>query len=145
MQFKIEILINRPRVAVWAFFTDPEKTKLWQPTLISIEPVHGIRGQLDAEAKWMYKENEREFSLTEKVLLCEEPSRFESQFENEFAKNVVKHVFIEQSKDQTLWVAETTYMFKTLLMKILGPIAKKNYAARSQQEMERFKERIENE
>jgi uncharacterized protein YndB with AHSA1/START domain len=143
VKFKIELLIGKPRQAVWEFFTDPEKTKLWQPTLIKIDPIYGIMGQPDSESKWTYQENRREFSLTEKVLSCEEPSHFESQFENEFAKNVVRNLFIEQSKDQTLWVAETTYMFKTLLMKILGPILRKNYMARSQKEMERFKETIE--
>jgi hypothetical protein len=35
---------------------------------------------------------------------------------------------------------ETEYAFKTLLMKIVGPLMKKNFVARTQRDMERFKE-----
>ncbi len=53
-------------------------------------------------------------------------------------------MFIEKSKDQTLWVVETEYQFKTRVMRILGPVMKKNYIARTQKDMERFKEMVEN-
>jgi hypothetical protein len=42
-------------------------------------------------------------------------------------------------------VVETKYKFKTLLMKVVGPLLKKNYVARSQRDMERFKEMVERE
>lgn len=143
MKYKLELLINRPRTDVWKFFTDPEKTKLWQPSLQSIETSSGTAGQLGALSTWAYEENGRNFSLTEKVLHSQAPERFESLFENEFANNIVNNMFTAQSENETLWTLETTYAFKTLLMKVLGPFLKKNYIARSQKEMERFKEIIE--
>lgn len=143
VNFKIELLIHKPRAEVWKFFRDREKLRIWQPTLMQVEPIHGVSGQPGAVSKWTYKENEREFSLTEKVLRREDPGRFESLFENQFASNTENNLFIEQSKGETLWTVEITYQFKTLLMKILGPLLKKNYVARSQKEMERFKETIE--
>lgn len=145
MKFKTELLINKPRLEVWKFFSNRENIKLWQPTLTRIEPIGGIQGQPGAESNWIYEENGREFSLTEKVLHCEEPSRYESLFENAFASNTVNHLFVEQSSNGTLWITETEYGFKTVLMKLLGPFFKKNYAIRSQREMERFKEVIEGE
>jgi uncharacterized protein YndB with AHSA1/START domain len=144
VKFKIEILINKPPSEVWNFFVDPEKARIWQPSLIGVEPVGASRGKPGAVSKWTYKENEREFSLVEEVLHIAEPSRFESRFENKFASNTVNNIFVPQSESGTQWIAETTYNFKTILMKILGPILKRNYVARSQQEMERFKETIEN-
>ena len=83
-------------------------------------------------SKWTYKANEREYSLTEKVLSYEEPDRFESVFENEFAENTVSNRFTERGRDQTLWVAETKYKFKTLLMIMLGRL-RKRYVARSRE------------
>lgn len=145
MKFKTELLINKPRLEVWKFFSNRENIKLWQPTLTRIEPIGGIQGQPGAESNWIYEENGREFSLTEKVLHCEEPSRYESLFENAFASNTVNHLFVEQSSNGTLWITETEYGFKTVLMKLLGPFFKKNYAIRSQREMKRFKEVIEGE
>src|SRR5689334_9319921 len=145
MKFKTELLINKPRLEVWKFFTNRENAKLWQPTLTKIESIRGVEGQPGAESKWTYEENGREFSLTEKVVYCEEPRRYESLYDNAFALNTVDHVFAEQSTGDTLWTVETEYQFKTLLMKALGPLFKKNYVTRSQREMERFKEIVEKE
>ncbi len=143
MRFKTELLINKPRLEVWKFFSNRENIKLWQPTLTKIEPISSIQSQPGAESKWTYEEKGREFSLTEKVLYCEEPSRYESLFENAFASNTVNQLFMEQGNGETVWTAETEYQFKTFLMKIIGPFFKKNYVLRSQKEMERFKEMLE--
>jgi hypothetical protein len=145
VRFNIELLINKPRAAVWKAFDNPETMKKWQKTLISFEPVSGIPGQPGTVSKLTYKEDEREFALTETVTHREELNRFESIFENNFASNTVNNVFVEQGTDQTLWKVETKYKFKTLIMKILGPLLKKNYVARSQRDMERFKEMVESE
>lgn len=143
MRYKLEVLIEKPRAEVWKLFCDQEKINLWQPSIIKIEPISGRTGQPGAVSKWIYKSNEREYSLTEKILSREEPNRFESIFENEFAENTVNNRFIEQGEDRTLWVAETKYNFKTTIMKILGPFVKKRYVTRSMRDMERFKEMLE--
>lgn len=145
MKFKTELLINKPRSEVWKFFRNHENIKLWQPTLTKIESIGGAQGQPGAESEWIYEENGREFSLMEKLLRCEEPVCYESLFDNAFASNTVNHVFAEQGNGNTLWTAETEYLFKTVLMKILGPLFRKNYVLRSQREMERFKEIVEKE
>jgi hypothetical protein len=64
-------------------------------------------------------------------------------YENNFADNIVRNTFIEEGQDQTLWVVDTEFKFKTLMMRILGPIMKKNFVARTQKDMERFKEMVE--
>ena len=145
MKFKTELLINKPRAEVWKFFCNREKTNIWQPSLTRIELLSGTAGQPGAESKWIYEERGREFFLTEKVLHSDEPVLFESIFENKFASNTVKNNFIEQGRDGTFWVAETEYNFKTPLMKILGPLFRKNYSHRSQRAMERLKEVVEKE
>jgi hypothetical protein len=38
---------------------------------------------------------------------------------------------------------ETEFKFKTLLMKIMGPLMKKSFVTRTQKDMERFKEMAE--
>ena len=64
-------------------------------------------------------------------------------YENDFADNIVRNTFMEQGNDQTLWQVETEYKFKTLIMRILGPLLKKNFVARTRRDMERFKEMLE--
>ncbi len=143
MKYRLEILINRSHTEVWNLFCDYDKVHLWQPSIIKIEPVSGRTGQVGAVSKWIYKANDREYFLTETILSREEPNHFETVFRNEFAENSVTNVFTEQGSGQTLWVAETNYKFKTLLMSILGPFMKNRYIVRSKRDMERFKEMVE--
>jgi hypothetical protein len=140
MKFKLELLINQPLAEVWKAFDNVENMKRWQPSLISFEPISGTPGQPGAVSKLTYEENGREFSLIERITHREEPNRLDGVYENNFADNIVRNRFIEQGRVQTLWVLETEYAFKTLLMKIVGPLRKKNFVARTQRDMERFKE-----
>jgi hypothetical protein len=117
--------------------------KKWQPTLVSFEPVSGTPGQPGAVSKLTYSENEREFALIERITHRDELNVFDGVYENIFADHIVRNKFIEQGKDQTLWIMETEFAFKTLLMKIMGPIMKKSYLRRTQKDMERFKEMVE--
>ena len=143
MKFKLELPIHKPRVDVWKAFDNTENIKKWQPTLIKFEPVSGTPGQPGAISKLTYEEGGREFTLIEKITHCNEPSSFDGIYENNFTDNIVRNKFIERGQHQTLWVTETEFRFKTLIMKIMGPLMKKNFVARTQKDMERFKEMAE--
>ena len=143
MKFKLELPINKSRAEVWKAFDNVENMKKWQPTLVSFEPMSGTPGQPGAVSKLTYNEGGREFSLLEKITHRDEPNSFDGVYENNFADNIIRNKFIEQGKDQTLWVMETEFAFKTLLMKIMGPLMKKNFVTRTQRDMERFKELAE--
>jgi hypothetical protein len=143
MKYKLELTITKPRLEVWNAFIDPDKKKSWQPSLIRVEPVSGTDGQPETVKKLTFRENEREFSLLEKTIYREEPGSLHQLYENKFADNTIRNTFIEQGKDQTLWVQETEYKFKTLIMRVLGPVLKKNFIARTNQEMQRFKDMME--
>jgi len=143
MKFKLELPIHKPRADVWKAFDNTENIKKWQPTLIKFEPVSGTPGQPGAISKLTYEEGGREFTLVEKITHRDEPSSFDGIYENNFTDNIIKNTFVEQGKDQTLWVMETEFKFKTLLMKIMGPLMKKSFVTRTQKDMERFKEMAE--
>ena len=143
MKFKIELTINKHLEEVWKAFDSSESLKEWQPTLKSIELISGSPGKSGAESILTYEENEREFSLTERIILREEPDRFDGIYENEFSDSFIKNTFIEKGASETLWVSETKFKFKTLLMKIIGPLMKRNFVRRTYRDMERFKELAE--
>ena len=140
MKFKLELSINKPRAEVWNSFDNVENMKKWQPSLVSFEPISGTSGQPGAVSKLTYEEGGREFALIEKITHRDEPYRFDGVYENSFADNIIRNQFIEQGKDQTLWITETEFKFKTLLMKIVGPLVKKKFVARTQRDMQRFKD-----
>ncbi len=143
MKFTLELPIKSSRVEVWKLFDNPENISKWQPTLLSFDPVSGVPGQPGAIAKLTFEENGRQFVLIEKVTYRDEPKRLDVVYENNFADNTVKNTFLEQGSDKTLWVVETEFKFKTLIMRILGPWMKKNFVARTQRAMERFRELAE--
>lgn len=143
MKFKLETIINKPRADVWNAFDNIENMPKWQPSLISHEIMDGTPGQPGAISKLTYKEGEREFALIEKVTHRDELNELDSMYENDFADNIIKNKFIEQGKDQTLWIIETEFKFKTIVMKIMGNILKKNYVKRTERDMQRFKEMAE--
>jgi uncharacterized protein YndB with AHSA1/START domain len=143
MKYRLELPIQKSREEVWEAFDNPENMSKWQPSLVRFEPASGTRGRPGAVSKLTYSENNREFVLMEKVTAYDEPNELDGVYENEFADNSVKNTFIEQGKDQTLWVMETEFRFKTLLMRILGPVMKKNFVIRTRKDMERFKEMVE--
>ncbi len=143
MKFFLELPINKPRAEVWKIFDDPQNIVNWQPTLTQVENVSGTQGQTGAVSKLSYSENGREFSLTEKIIHRAEPDQLDSLYENNFADNTIKNTFIAVNENETLWKVEVTYAFKTILMKIMGPVMKKNLVARTQRDMDRFKEFVE--
>jgi uncharacterized protein YndB with AHSA1/START domain len=143
MKFKLETVINKPRADVWQAFDNIENLQKWQPTLIKQEFIEGIPGQVGAVSKLTFEESGREFSLTEKIAHRDAPNQLDSIYENNFADNTIKNKFIEQGTDQTSWVTETEFTFKTFLMKIMGNALKKNYIKRTQRDMQRFKEMVE--
>lgn len=144
MKFTLELLINKPRAEVWKAFDNPQNMNKWQRSLISFETIHGTQRQPGAVSRLTFEEHGRQFELMEKVTHREEPNRLDGVYENNFADNVVKNTFIEKGKEQTLWVVETEYRFKTFVMRSLGLLMKKNFVARTQKHMERFKEMVEN-
>jgi hypothetical protein len=143
MKFRLELPINKPRAEVWKAFDNPQNMKKWQRSLISFETIRGTQGQPGAVSKLTFEEHGRQFELVERVTDRDEPHSLDGVYENNFADNIVRNTFIEKGKDQTLWLVETEFKFKTLMMRILGPIMKKNFVARTQKDMQRFKEMVE--
>jgi hypothetical protein len=143
MKFALELSLQKSRDEVWKAFDNSENTKIWQPSLINFETTSGTQGQPGAVSKLTYKEGKREFSLIEKVIHRAEPVRFDVVYENEFADNTVKNTFAAVSDNETLWRMEVEFKFKTLVMKLIGPSMKTNYILRTERDMQRFKEFVE--
>lgn len=144
MKFSLELPIKKSRAEVWKAFDNPQNMSKWQPSLKKFENVSGTPGQPGAVSILTYEEGTREFTLTEKITFRAEPERFDGIYENDFANNSIKNTFLATGENETLWKMDVEFSFKTLLMKIVGPLMKKNFVARSDKDMQRFKEMVEN-
>jgi hypothetical protein len=135
MKFKLELILNKPRAEVWKAFTNPSNMSKWQSSLTKTELLSGMQGQPGAVSKLTFEENGREFSLIEKVTTRDEPNQYDVVYENEFTDNPMRHSFKEQGDNETLWIVEAEFKFKTFAMKLLGPLLKKNFVRRTQKDM----------
>jgi hypothetical protein len=140
MKYTLELTIQKSQTEVWKLFDNPANIKLWQPTLSGLEVLEGIQGKPGSISKLTYLEGTREFTLLEKVTHRDELKQFDTAYDNDFAHNTVKNSFIPIQANETRWKMEVEYKFKTFLMKLAGPIMKRNFVTRSKWEMERFKE-----
>ena len=143
MKFTIELPIHKSRAEVWKAFDSVENLKKWQPTLIKFENISGTPGQPGAVSKLTYSEGKREFALIEKITRRAEPDEFDGTYENDFADNTIRNLFIARGENETLWKMETEFKFNTLIMKIVGPLMKSNFIKRTEKDMQRFKELVE--
>jgi hypothetical protein len=145
MKFTLELPIKKSRADVWKAFDNVENMKKWQPTLIRFEAISGTPGQPGAVSKLTYAEgkNKREFFLIEKITQRDEPNRLDGVYENDFADNVIRNTFIATGGNETLWKLETEFKFKTLIMKVMGPLMKRNFVIRTERDMQRFKKLVE--
>jgi len=144
MKFKLDLTIKKSRSEVWQTYTSSENLSKWQPSLTKIELLSGIQGQPGAVSKLTFEEDGREFSLIEKVIIRDELNQYDVVYKNEFTDNPMRNTFKEQSGNETQWVVEAEFKFKTFVMKLLGPLLKKNLVRRTHKDMERFKELLEN-
>ncbi|MDX1377948.1 MAG: SRPBCC family protein [Anaerolineales bacterium] len=143
MKYILELTIEKSRIEVWQAFDSTENLSKWQPSLIKFEHISGTPGQPGAVSELTYNENDREFTLTEEISLRDEPNRFDGVYKNEFSDSFIRNTFIEKGENETLWVVETDFKFKTLPMKIMGPLMKRNFVRRTYRDMERFVEFVE--
>ncbi len=143
MKFSLELPIKRSRAEVWKVFDNTENMSKWQPSLKKFENLSGTPGQPGAVSQLTYSAGEHEFVLIEKITLRAEPERFDGFYENNFADSSIHNTFIASGENETLWKVEAEYTFKTLIMKFVGPLKKKNYVIRTQKDMQRFKELVE--
>lgn len=143
MKFALELTLQKSRDEVWRVFDNPENIKAWQPALVKFENISGAQGQPGAVSRLTYKEGKREFSLIEKVTHRAEPVQLDGVYENEFADNSIKNTFSIISDNETLWRVEVEFIFKTFMMKIMGPVMKTNFILRTEKDMQRFKEFVE--
>ena len=143
MKFQVEMTIEKTPREVWDTFDSTANTLKWQPGLKSFEHVSGERGQPGAVSKLTYEENGRKIVLMETITHRKEPEIFDGTFEGAGVVNHIKNKFIATEYGKTKWVMETEFLFKSLPMRLLGPLMKGSFVKRTEQDMKRFKELAE--
>jgi uncharacterized protein YndB with AHSA1/START domain len=139
-----ELIIARSRDAVWKAFDNPDNLSKWQPTLRSFEHQGGVKGQPGAVSVLTYEENGKPIVMTETVTVRHEPEEFAGTYDNAMALNTIRNTFSALDPDRTRWTMESEFVFKTFLYRVLAPLIRGLIDRRIKNDMERFKQQMEN-
>ena len=94
MNIRFDLIIDRPRQAVWRAFDNPENLSLWQPSLLSFKEIVRVAGRLGTRSKLIYEIDERIIEIIETITSRNEPELFSAQYENNLAISFLDNHFI---------------------------------------------------
>jgi len=142
MKLVFDLILERSLADVWKSFDNPENMKIWQPTLVSFEPVSGTPGQVGAVSRLTYEEGGRTIVLTETITVRRHPDLFAGTYESGMGTNLIENSFQEISPGRTRWMVSSEFRFKGLL-RVMAPFMKGMLSKRVKTDVERFKTKLE--
>jgi hypothetical protein len=142
MKISVELVLNRSREEVWKMFDNVENLYKWQPTLKEFKLLNGEKGLPGAKSKLVYMENNRKIEMIETIASRMEPEEFSGTYETKGVTNMIKNIFIKLDDSNTKWIMESEFKFSGIF-KIMSPFVKKSIIKRTETDMNRFKNLIE--
>ncbi|MEO1289115.1 MAG: SRPBCC family protein [Chloroflexota bacterium] len=144
MRYQIEVIIDLPRDRVIELFDNPDNMPKWQPTLTNFEHLEGEAGQAGAKSRLTYKLGNRNMEMIETIIERNLPEKFSGTYETDSALNINHNTFHVISDNQTKWVTDTEFEFRSLSMKLMGLVAPFLFKNQTRKFMNDFKTFAEN-
>lgn len=142
MKYNHSIVIDRSRGRVLELMMATEHMPKWQRGLTSVEPVEGEPFTHGAKTRLIFDTGKKTLEMTETLVDMRLPDAFTAVYETAELWNRVTNLFSEV-EGKTIWTTESEFVFSGL-MRYLGPLMKKSFVKRTEYEMARFKEFVEN-
>lgn len=143
MQFRIEIIVNKPIKEVWDYFDDEKNLSKWVQHLTKFEHVSGEKGQPGAVSHHHYEENGKSFMLVETISERVPYEKFEGTMSHKTMDSFLSNRFIDLRDNRTSITCDIDVKFNTIIFKIMGPFMKGMMMKRMKGDFDRFKECVE--
>ncbi|GAA4356032.1 SRPBCC family protein [Kangiella marina] len=140
MQYKLDIIINKPVGEVVTLFDNPDNLKEWQPELVSFQHLSGEEGQPGAKSSIVYLMGKRECEMVETIETRNLPEDFTATYETKGVINRMENRFKPVGSDQTHWTTINEFTFTSLTMKFMGFFMKKAFPKQTMSYMQQFKD-----
>ena len=142
MRYTLETTIVLPRDKVAELFDNPDNLYHWLESLVSLELLSGIQGQVGAKSKLIHKFQNRKVEMIETVESRNLPDEFICTYEAKNAWNRVVNRFIDINTNKTMWVRITEFRCTGFLkvMAFLIPSIFKKASLKDMKEFKRFAE-----
>ncbi|HCF62925.1 MAG TPA: SRPBCC family protein [Ferruginibacter sp.] len=142
MQYREQIVIEKPLQDVVRHFTNPDTYAEWMKGFIKMEPLSGEPGTPGAKTNFVFKMGNREMTMLETILENNLPHSFKVSFEARGVFNIVVSRFEAQSATSTLYINDQDFKFSGF-MKIIGWLMPGAFKKQSRKFLEDFKAFVE--
>ena len=137
------VIINKPIKEVWSFFQNPDNLPLWLAGFQKYELVSGAAGTVGSITKHYFLERGKELILEEKILEIIPEKKFASSLDSSMMTNTVTNYFNDLGNGQTECSLSSDVQFKGFLWKQLGPLMKREFKKRQENDLQKLRQVLE--
>ena len=143
MHVESKIIISKPAMEVWNFFSNPDNFKRWLSGFINLVQVSGTAGTVGARSKHYYHELGKDIILDEEIIEVVPGKKFSSMLTSSMMDSNIVAVFNETGNEQTEFSISSDTKFKGFLWKQIGPLMKGEFKKRQEADLRKLKQVIE--
>jgi len=140
---KVTITINHPVETVWDKLMNPDNLKFWLTGFVSAEHVSGEQGKTGAISKLKFKERGKEMEVIETATAIKPNQQYSSTMTGR-AFTVNTDIRLISFGHRTEMIQTVEFFPKQFLMKLFMPFIKGAMKKRTESELIRFKNFVEN-
>lgn len=122
LKYSTQITVSLPREKVVAIFEDPGQASHWMEGFISMVPVSGEPGAVDAVSQLTFQMGKRRMEMTETILVNNLPETFSCRYDTDGVRNVIDNRFIAVGENETNWEMDNVFEFSGFMMKVMGTL-----------------------
>lgn len=138
MTARYEIRINRPPAVVFAWLDEPARVKQWLTTLVEMQPLTPGVNRVGAKARHIYNENGRRVEMEEETLIYEPGQHIKIRGTTK-GFHMTAEYRLQPDGAGTLLTFESAMHFKSLFMRLLGPLLARAASQSAQKDLQRLK------
>jgi len=140
MHYTSEIIINRSKDDVVAFWLNEENIALWQDGFLNKIIISGEEFAKGSKSKLVYLNKNRPMELEETILSSNLPEEIVGLYVHKHMTNTMKTNFVELSKNETIYRTEVNYIkFNGIIPKLMGFFFSKMFKKQSDKWLLQFK------
>ncbi len=141
MRYRLELDIDRPRERVLELFLDPRNLPIWQPDLVSFEPIgEGEMRDVGTKTRQVHKMGAREIEMVETITVRDFPDKFCATYEADDVWNLIENRFVDVGGRKTKWILDSEFRCKGIVMGVMSFVLPGMFKKQTKTFMKRFKE-----
>lgn len=142
MEYKTEIIINKPRQEIIDAFENSSLLPHWQRGLKRSRLLSGRNGEVGSKRKLYITIEGQSIKMTETIIKKNLPAEWHGEYSSKGMESVQKNYFEDISENQTKWTSYSQFKFSGF-MKVISKLLPEIFKKRSVLVQKDFKAFIE--